>query len=224
MDTLDQRTWSQLNSDEGTGDHSPARTISLVAKFGAVVVVSAGLFTGDWGTTQIAPTFNPHGLGGFIGERTTNRRVLVASVSGQLPPDVGAAYGDDLGSVKSDTAEAVMESTRGAVRWLHDSSGLTWEQLGRVFGVSRRAVHMWANGSRMNASNVEALHEFIAAIHRLGAMTPDATRNALLSTRSGGTSLLDEFRARHRSGPGDVSGARERPDFYLGAQHGDVED
>ncbi|MEU1432151.1 hypothetical protein ABZ412_34295 [Nocardia sp. NPDC005746] len=113
-------------------------------------------------------------------------------------------------------------STKDAVRWLHESSGLTWDQLGRVFGVSRRAVHMWASGSRMNASNVETLHELIAVVQQLGADTPEERRSALLAADADGLSLVDRFRSRHRSGPGDVSGAMESPDFYLGAQHGDV--
>ena len=38
-----------------------------------------------------------------------------------------------------------------------EASGLTWDQLARYFGVSRRSVHLWAAGGRMSAANEELL-------------------------------------------------------------------
>ena len=51
-------------------------------------------------------------------------------------------------------------SDREEITWVKEHSGLTWDQLGKVFGVSRRAVHMWANGGRLNESNARRLREF----------------------------------------------------------------
>jgi len=82
------------------------------------------------------------------------------------------------------------------VRWLHEQSGLTWEQLGRLFGVSRRTVHLWANGSGMNASNREALYELVALVRSVQGETPAERRRWLLSPGSSGRSPLDSFRDR----------------------------
>lgn len=40
--------------------------------------------------------------------------------------------------------------------------GLTWVQLGRVFGVSSRVVYLWANGGYMSTANIVRLHELAA--------------------------------------------------------------
>lgn len=49
----------------------------------------------------------------------------------------------------------------------HRESGLTWDQLARYFGVSRRAVHLWAAGGRMSATNEELLAHLVFAVDRL---------------------------------------------------------
>lgn len=80
------------------------------------------------------------------------------------------------------------------VRWLHETSGLTWEQLGRVFGVSRRAVHLWATGARMNAANVEALFGLVDLVRAASGSTSDERRAWLLRPGSDGRSALDRVR------------------------------
>jgi hypothetical protein len=40
---------------------------------------------------------------------------------------------------------------------------MTWEALATAFGVSRRAVHLWANGGRMKEANVLRLETLLAA-------------------------------------------------------------
>ena len=41
-------------------------------------------------------------------------------------------------------------------------TGMTWDALARVFGVSRRAVHLWANGGRMKDANARQLLGLLA--------------------------------------------------------------
>lgn len=108
------------------------------------------------------------------------------------------------------------------MRRLHEESGLTWEQLGRVFGVSRRAVHLWANGSRMNAANTETLAELVAVVRELPGTAPEQRRAELLAPGGDGRSIIDRLRARTACGPGDVTGVPPRPDQLLGARHDDV--
>ncbi len=108
------------------------------------------------------------------------------------------------------------------VRKLHDESGLTWEQLGRLFGVSRRAVHLWANGGRMNAGNAETLSDLVSIVRALPATSTNARRNSLLTPGSDGASIVDRFRARHTPGSGQVTGTTYTPDQLLGARHDDV--
>lgn len=108
------------------------------------------------------------------------------------------------------------------VKWLHEQSGLTWEQLGRLFGVSRRAVHLWANGSRMNSANAELLGKLVSHVRELPG-SPDEVRAALLSRAAGGLSFVDQVRAQNGSADRDITGTPFRPDELLGARHDDGE-
>lgn len=100
-----------------------------------------------------------------------------------------------------------VRSDQNEVLWVKENSGLTWDQLGKVFGVSRRAVHLWANGGRLNQANAEVLRRFAAevAAHRGG--TPEETRAALLAHN-----VIDTFRRAQIRGPGEAIGAPFAPE------------
>jgi hypothetical protein len=99
----------------------------------------------------------------------------------------------------------VSRSDREEISWIKANSGLTWEQLGKVFGVSRRAVHMWSNGGRLNESNARRLREFSAVVRALQTSIPGATpedvRAKLLDIGSDGVSVVDRLRQERSSGP-----------------------
>lgn len=76
------------------------------------------------------------------------------------------------------------QTTAQAISALRRASGLTWEQLGRLFGVSRRATHFWASGEPMCASHEEHLRCALAVVRdRQGGV--DQVRGALLSVVDG---------------------------------------
>ena len=82
------------------------------------------------------------------------------------------------------TAEAVMEIRR--------RSGLTWEELGELFNVSRRSVHHWANGKPVAATHERTLRKMLAAIRHLDRGSQAGTRALLLTTDpSRGASTFD---------------------------------
>jgi hypothetical protein len=110
-----------------------------------------------------------------------------------------------------------------SVSWLHDASGLTWDQLGRALGVSRRAVHMWATGGRINSTNAEHLNELVGVVRQVQSEHPSDVRAALLAPRAGGRSIFDDFRARTQSTSGNISGTPFAPDQLVGARHDPVE-
>ena len=101
-------------------------------------------------------------------------------------------------SVKAREAAALTEAS-AELRWIHEASGLTWEQLGRVFGVSRRAVHMWATGARMNAANAEALFALAELLRGAPSDAVDSRRSWLLRPDTEGRSPLDRFRDKRRA-------------------------
>lgn len=60
-------------------------------------------------------------------------------------------------------------------------SGLTWEELSTCMGVSRRTLHLWANGRPIGAANEERLGRLLAAIRAVDRGTARATRSVILS-------------------------------------------
>lgn len=70
-------------------------------------------------------------------------------------------------------AEAVMEIRR--------RSGLTWEELGDLFKVSRHSVHHWANGKPVSAKHDRIVRKMLAAVRDLGGSDQEHTRALLLT-------------------------------------------
>lgn len=127
-----------------------------------------------------------------------------ASWAGDLwaPVLVAVAPGEVFDAVAGD-----VRSDQDEVLWVKERSGLTWDQLGKVFGVSRRAVHLWANGGRMNETNAEVLRRFAAEVAAHEGGSPEQTRAALIAH-----DVVDTFRRAQVRGPGASIGAPFAPE------------
>lgn len=73
------------------------------------------------------------------------------------------------------------QDRRRFVMELRRISGLTWEQMARLFSVSRRTMHLWASGRPMLPAHEERLVRVLAAVRRVDRGGAAATRLALLS-------------------------------------------
>ena len=100
-------------------------------------------------------------------------------------------------------AERPREATREAISALRRISGLTWEQLGQLFAVSRRSVHFWASGHPLNAENEARLLLVLDIVRAADRGDARSTRSALLDVHDGTSALdllvgerFDEARAR----------------------------
>ncbi len=82
---------------------------------------------------------------------------------------------------------------------LRELSGLTWNQLARLFGVSRRAVHFWAEGRPLTPSHEEQLQRLLAVVQELDRGTPRANRALLLVARPGEPMVFDLLAAARSS-------------------------
>lgn len=85
--------------------------------------------------------------------------------------------------------EIETEATGKAVSELRRISGLTWEQLAGLFGVSRRSVHFWASGKPLNAANHQRLMHVLDVVRHADRGTARGTRAALLEAREGTTAF-----------------------------------
>lgn len=86
----------------------------------------------------------------------------------------------------------VAPSTAKSIRHLRGLSGLSWDQLARVFGVSRRSVHKWANGGALNARHVTRLAYLTQLFAQLGD-DPATVHALLLAPDEHGTTLYQQL-------------------------------
>ncbi|HBB35883.1 MAG TPA: transcriptional regulator [Cyanobacteria bacterium UBA8803] len=86
---------------------------------------------------------------------------------------------------------ASTEATRSALNELRQLSGLTWEQLARLFNVSRRSLHFWASGQPLYPSNEERLNRLLGTVRYINRGSASINRSILLSPSSDGRIPLD---------------------------------
>lgn len=86
------------------------------------------------------------------------------------------------------------ETNRIALNELRKLSGLTWEQLAKLFTVSRRTLHFWASGQPLSRSNEEKLNRLLAVIQYIDRGSASQNRSLLLQSSSG-KNFLDRLAA-----------------------------
>jgi DNA-binding transcriptional regulator YiaG len=89
------------------------------------------------------------------------------------------------------TSVVMATSAGAAIGELRRVSGLTWEQLARLFSVSRRALHFWASGRAMTPSNEEHLQRLLAVVRKIDRGSASENRGLLLGVREDGSLPFD---------------------------------
>src|SRR6266498_5567216 len=153
-----------------TSSSAPERRVSTKAKHIVIAVALAAI---------VAPTSNMgQPVTALIGGLTDSSSNGTVSVPQQTEPSIKRP------------------SVALSVRHLYEASGLTWEQLARLFGVSRRAVHNWANGGRMTDFHAGLLSRLTRVIDQLPAADAASRRAYLLAPGEDGHSLYEHVRAQ----------------------------
>jgi DNA-binding transcriptional regulator YiaG len=88
-------------------------------------------------------------------------------------------------------AVVVAEPAGAAIGELRRLSGFTWDQLARIFNVSRRSLHFWASGKPMAPSNEEHLQRLLSVVRKIDRGSASANRAALLGVREDGSLPFD---------------------------------
>ncbi|WP_157431862.1 helix-turn-helix domain-containing protein [Actinomadura hibisca] len=120
-------------------------------------------------------------------------------------------------ATKDEDVDAENDLASSVIR-LHEESGLTWEQLSRLFGVSRRALHHWAVGGRISAGHAERLAMLTSVIQSLPATEPAVRRAKLLAPRDDGRSMFDILRSLVNRGD-PITGSSFRVEALIDARH-----
>jgi DNA-binding transcriptional regulator YiaG len=85
---------------------------------------------------------------------------------------------------------SVVGGAATAIGELRRLTALTWDQLARIFAVSRRTMHFWASGKPLTASNEERLHRVLSVVRRMDRGSASANRTALLAGGPDGETLF----------------------------------
>ena len=104
-------------------------------------------------------------------------------------PDPELAFAEQTNSGL--TLKVSMTSHAVAISELRRRSGLTWDQIARLFGVARRSVHFWISGKTLNSSNEERLNRLLVAVRYVDRGGGAATRAALMSAQNDGVVPFD---------------------------------
>lgn len=143
----------------------------------------------------------------------------------ETPPSLSVTYRSGVASrtpLRVEERNAVEDSLPAlarSVRSLRQRSGLTWEELARIFGVTRRTLHNWSVGGQLSATHARDLARVIALVHDVDTGNPKTTRSSLLAPRENGTTLFDRLVVRRGNTIIPVSGPEFRPEQLLGARH-----
>ncbi len=120
----------------------------------------------------------------------------------------------DVATYTGGVAAISSDDTSRAISELRRISALTWEQVGQLFGVSRRSVHFWASGKQMNVAHEQRLFEILDIVRQADRGEARRNRAALLSVTDGEAAVdllaAGEFaEARARLGRGEARGRVE---------------
>ncbi len=86
-------------------------------------------------------------------------------------------------------ASVIEPSSAETLVALHDRTGLTWEEIAQLLGVSRRTVHYWKNGAAPASARERRLNQIFEVIGDFSAAR-EALRGALRSS-VGGRSIIE---------------------------------
>ena len=143
-------------------------------------------------------TFDATSAAGAMRIRQVREPVLVGFLLAGLGTSTLCPFSPDvlLPSQRTDqtstgaTVSATAASGVGIAE-LRRLSGLTWDQLARLFNLGRRSLHFWASGKPMAPSNEEHLQRLLAVVRRVDRGSASANRALLLGVREDGILPLD---------------------------------
>ena len=184
---------------------------NITAKGIPFVVVAGVAMTGLFGTTGTVVSVPADAAEiRYAGGWTTTQPVITAEV----PPWLHRPASDtrDVPATAALTNDRPDLSGRD-ITVLRELSGLTYKQISKIFGVSERAVHLWAGGTTTPAPrHLERLGTVLEAVHALDGPDASSRRAQLLREGQGQPGIYNRWLrelAADRPAVGDVDTLHE---------------
>jgi transcriptional regulator with XRE-family HTH domain len=97
------------------------------------------------------------------------------------------------GIVLQEENPRLFQDSQKAINELRKTSGLTWEQVAKLFNVSRRSIHFWASGQPLASDNEEKLNRLLGVIRYIDRGSASLNRKLLLNPNADGELPLDQL-------------------------------
>jgi hypothetical protein len=138
---------------------------------------------------------------------------IITPANAYFPPNIATgSSGQSVGIYHSLVSTYILpKSTRVSINKIKTISGLTWDQLAKIFQVSRRSVHFWASGKPLSPFNEELVRRLLETLLLIDRGSADLTRNALLRSHQSSDSAFDLLVAGRFQKVGDLLGAGTAP-------------
>ncbi|MFF1606170.1 helix-turn-helix domain-containing protein [Amycolatopsis sp. NPDC058278] len=134
-------------------------------------------------------------VGSFVASTPITRTLRAESAAPSSSRGGSNEKGRNSPNVK-DSQDSGRGEFASSIRRVHASSGLTWDEIARLVGVSRRTVHNWIQGARVSSANARTLSRVCTTLEREDKGDPASTRAHLLAPRLGGMSPYERMLAR----------------------------
>lgn len=119
----------------------------------------------------------------MLGTPTTGYASLQASIERTSAAPVNALFTSNSLDSTPSTARSIL-----AIRQL---ANLTWDETAKVFGVSRRSVHLWANGRHPSGDQERKLNRVLGILYAHQSLGPSMLREKLMASAKPGTLFFD---------------------------------
>jgi transcriptional regulator with XRE-family HTH domain len=148
---------------------------------------------------ETRPRFDSTSAAGAMLVRQLREPVLVGvmlagpgtSTEPALPAELVSRSPLPAQQTTSGVSVVLVDHDTAAIAELRRLSGFTWDQLARLFNVSRRSLHFWASGKAMTPANEEHLQRVLAVLRKMDRGSAATNRSALLSVRDDGVIPFD---------------------------------
>ncbi len=132
----------------------------------------------------------------YSGERNTTSTIQSAFLRYQIAQtDAGPAMPQRR---KAPEASALVPGfrARDAIFELRRLTGFTWDDLANLLSVTRRSLHLWANGGPINTPNEKRVRDFLVAMRKLDRGTARENRSLLIAPQPEGGVISDLLRSQ----------------------------
>lgn len=125
-------------------------------------------------------------------------------------------------AVEIESVEKRQISSADQVQLLHSESGLTWAQIARIVGVSRRSVHSWAAGARISSHHLESISTLLSRVRSIVAGSAEERRAEIFRV-SNKSSYFERWLEEFSGGNVNLSESAFKLSYIEGAVHGKQE-